>query len=707
MRIENASPCRAILIGKQGENNATQVVFDLSDFIKTFGDGTAVLLYRRNSYKAPYPVAVERVGEELLWTVTAADTAISGMGEAELQWHVGDTLAKSQKFSTTVTRALPPAVNPTQPEKAWGESVIEAGAQAISAAKDAQSALDELKAGIASGDFKGEKGEPGEQGIQGEKGEKGEKGEPGEPGKDGAPGEEILVENPYDDSGIKDDVKQLREDLKETASRLSESITGITPMDILSGSMSDTDAEITDYTQVDNKAWVRSRSEVAGSDFYYRIFHAGTLKKIFVTGHSWGANYPLVCFYDHDGHLLSYKGIQYEAGDAPYSDVLVNVPANASTFYVNGKTGNPIRVAAYTNAIPLESRLSEMMKCPAVYVTAFGAAGSKNDANTLPLNTLYRLYTGSKGGAITMANLPYTVSNGTMATIVTLGDPNTRSYRTQIYVDDGGYIAFRWSSYWGYGSWTLFKKNRVVTINPNDDVVGKFIEAIQNEETTDVYINAGDYDVLELYKRHYGNDYFDKYINYWQGDDMDRGILLKNGIHYHFAENACFHADNTGNTNENVKTYFSMFATEHGKGFIVDGLHITECKNLRYAIHDDFESSEISGAGEYRNCHIVSDDRCIGAGLHNGETLKLTDCVFIQNEGIIPVHVHTPNTPGHKGTLIVTGCFFNKKLQIGAGGANTAKSTAIISNCSYQAFWSEYDGAFFDVFSFNNTQRTD
>ncbi len=128
-----------------------------------------------------------------------------------------------------------------------------------------------------------------------------------------------------------------------------------------------------------------------------------------------------------------------------------------------------------------------------------------------------------------------------------------------------------------------------------------------------------------------------------------------------------------------------MFAPEHGSGgFRIEGLRITGCKNLNYAIHDDFSSNENgnSGVGEYVNCYITTDDRCIGAGLHNGATMKMTDCYFVQHNDTAPVHVHTPNIQGHKGKLIATGCYFSNRLQIGKGGSNTTESFAYVTNCS-------------------------
>lgn len=99
------------------------------------------------------------------------------------------------------------------------------------AQKKAAESLQELKDGIASGDFKGEpgatgpvgpegpqgaqclpgpqgpKGDPGETGPQGEKGETGEAGPAGADGKDGAPGKDATVDATLTQSGKAADAK--------------------------------------------------------------------------------------------------------------------------------------------------------------------------------------------------------------------------------------------------------------------------------------------------------------------------------------------------------------------------------------------------------------------------------------------------------------------------------------------------------------------
>ena len=48
MKIIEAIGSLPLIIGRQGENNATKIVFDLSALIKLYGTGTAQLLAQRS-----------------------------------------------------------------------------------------------------------------------------------------------------------------------------------------------------------------------------------------------------------------------------------------------------------------------------------------------------------------------------------------------------------------------------------------------------------------------------------------------------------------------------------------------------------------------------------------------------------------------------------------------------------------------------------
>ena len=112
-------------LGKQGENMARKIQFDISRWIGTFGPGTVQLLHQRSGDDAPYPVAVEKDGTQAIWTVTSADTAAAGTGRAELQYYVGDALAKSETWMTKVLPALGDASEtPPEAQQGWVDQVL-------------------------------------------------------------------------------------------------------------------------------------------------------------------------------------------------------------------------------------------------------------------------------------------------------------------------------------------------------------------------------------------------------------------------------------------------------------------------------------------------------------------------------------------------------------------------------------------------------
>lgn len=112
-------------LGKQGENLARNIQFDLTRWISTFGPGTVQLLHQRSGDEAPYPVAVEQDGDCAVWTVTNADTAAAGTGRAELQYYVGDALVKSETWMTKVLPALGPASEtPPEAQQGWVDQVL-------------------------------------------------------------------------------------------------------------------------------------------------------------------------------------------------------------------------------------------------------------------------------------------------------------------------------------------------------------------------------------------------------------------------------------------------------------------------------------------------------------------------------------------------------------------------------------------------------
>ena len=113
-----------IPLGRTGENEAVRVAFTLAPFEEVFPGGTPTLLVKRKGDSAAYPVTLTVEGLTAYWTVTSADTDKAGFGQCELQWYLGNTLAKSNKFDFIVIPALEAGAEPPDaPSKRWFDAI--------------------------------------------------------------------------------------------------------------------------------------------------------------------------------------------------------------------------------------------------------------------------------------------------------------------------------------------------------------------------------------------------------------------------------------------------------------------------------------------------------------------------------------------------------------------------------------------------------
>ena len=207
--IEFKVPCRGpIKLGHTGENEAVRVAFSLLPFKEAFPGGTPALLVRRKGDAAAYPVTLTVEGDTAYWAVTSADTEKAGFGQCELQWYLGDMLAKSDKFDFLVAQALEAGAEPPdEPSKRWFEAIQD---QIGDLSRLTTKAKENLVAAINEAAKTGSGGAGSiEMQVSGEyiqystdggetwenliaiadlKGKDGEDGQPGTPGKDGADG---------------------------------------------------------------------------------------------------------------------------------------------------------------------------------------------------------------------------------------------------------------------------------------------------------------------------------------------------------------------------------------------------------------------------------------------------------------------------------------------------------------------------------------
>lgn len=132
MRTVNAVCGRTIGIGRQGENFAVKVEFDVSSWVGAFGEGTLGAIYQRPSDTTAYPVDIKRDGSKAVWIVSALETERAGYGYIELQYAVGEAIVKSAAWATWVSESLNPGKTPPEPVPSWIDTIL----KSVNAAKE-------------------------------------------------------------------------------------------------------------------------------------------------------------------------------------------------------------------------------------------------------------------------------------------------------------------------------------------------------------------------------------------------------------------------------------------------------------------------------------------------------------------------------------------------------------------------------------------
>lgn len=112
MVIINANPNEPIILGKNGENNARAVHFDVKEWLTEYeNDGgveTITLRHRRNGDDAPYECDITMTEGIVEWVITGLDVANAGSGECELCMTVNDTIVKSPTYATVTIQSYVP-----------------------------------------------------------------------------------------------------------------------------------------------------------------------------------------------------------------------------------------------------------------------------------------------------------------------------------------------------------------------------------------------------------------------------------------------------------------------------------------------------------------------------------------------------------------------------------------------------------------------
>lgn len=139
MRIVQAEKKKPLIIGWQGENEVTQVQFDVSGWKDTYGTGTFSLLNQRPTETIGYPCTVTEEDGIVSWVVKDVDVAKEGTGHVQLTYTVGETLAKSEQYFTLIRKSINVSEEIPEPYPDWFADVM---VQVNEAKEIAQKCLD-------------------------------------------------------------------------------------------------------------------------------------------------------------------------------------------------------------------------------------------------------------------------------------------------------------------------------------------------------------------------------------------------------------------------------------------------------------------------------------------------------------------------------------------------------------------------------------
>lgn len=131
--------------------------------------------------KTDAQTAAQQAGQALSDTITAKEDALKAIGDKQT--------SATQAVDTARDKALQQVEASTEAAQTAASEAATSAGSASQSAQEAVDSLQELKDGIATGDFKGEKGDTGPQGETRPRGEQGPQGEKGDTGPQGPKGE--------------------------------------------------------------------------------------------------------------------------------------------------------------------------------------------------------------------------------------------------------------------------------------------------------------------------------------------------------------------------------------------------------------------------------------------------------------------------------------------------------------------------------------
>ena len=135
-----------INLGRQGENDITEIVFDYSGLAEEYGEGTLSCIVQRKKTDDPYPTVLTAEDHMATWNVSNADTAYAGTGKIQLSYVVDEQIKKSIIFKTKVEPSIIPiSEEPPEPIQNYLDQMIEIGTQVHADAETVSGLVDEIE----------------------------------------------------------------------------------------------------------------------------------------------------------------------------------------------------------------------------------------------------------------------------------------------------------------------------------------------------------------------------------------------------------------------------------------------------------------------------------------------------------------------------------------------------------------------------------
>jgi hypothetical protein len=227
----------------------------------------------------------------------------------------------------------------------------------------------------------------------------------------------------------------------------------------------------------------------------------------------------------------------------------------------------------------------------------------------------------------------------------------------------------------GYGA---FDEIHRFTVGTGKDftTVKAAIERAGEYFDAEIYVEPGTYDLIT----EFGSDYFANFTGSGDYKTGAWGLVLKNRMKIHFAENAKLVCHYEGD-NSKVATYFSAFNAGR-YGFTLENANM-DTSGIRYAVHDDRGDADEEGyCNKYLRCRIKHNkvgtqvtgyDQAIGGGFGNNGEVVIKDGWFEAVGYNTPVTYHNSAAggTGYKAHAVVSGNYVVGGFRFNDTGAST------------------------------------